>query len=566
MRLSNYFFYTLREDVKDEESISGKLLTRAGLIRKVGAGIYSYTPMGLKVVKKVENVIREEMNAAGANEVLMSALIPAEVYAESGRLENFGASMFRLNDRAGRPMTLGPTHEELFTKLAYAKGNSYKNLPFTLYQIQTKFRDEARPRYGLIRVKEFVMKDAYSFDVDEAGLDVSYKKMYDAYHRIMQRLGLNYTVIKADTGVMGGTLSEEFQALTDIGEDIVITCDSCDFSSNIEVAPCKPAVEKDPSEEKELEKVYTPNAGTIEDVSNFLGLPKESFVKTIIYKSNEDVLAVLVRGDREINEVKVRKLIGATTDIELADEATVVRVTNAKVGFAGPVGLTNVKIIVDDEVALMKNYIVGGNESDYHYINTNLGRDFEATIIGDIKNITENDVCPICGKKISFKRGIEVGNTFKLGSKYSKALNCMYLDKDNKEKPYEMGCYGIGVGRCLAAMVEQNNDENGIVWKNEELAPFSVVVIPVNVKDEMQLKEAERIYNELISNGIDVLLDDRDERAGVKFKDADLIGIPRRIVVGKGIVNDEVEYKGRCDSEVSNVSKKEIVQKIINNN
>ncbi len=546
MKLSELFFYTLREDVKDEESVSGKLLTRAGLVRKVGAGIYSYTPLGLKVLRKIENIVREEMDTKGACEVLMPALIPTDVYEESGRLDTFGSSMFRLEDRFNKPYALGPTHEELFTKMAYAKGNSYKNLPFNLYQIQTKYRDEARPRYGLIRVREFIMKDAYSFDADEDGLDKSYQKMYDAYHSIFQRLDLKYAVIKADTGAMGGTLSEEFQALTGIGEDTVITCDSCDFASNIEVAECKTSMRQDDSEMLELKKVNTPNVGKISDIAAFLNVRESELVKTIICKADDEIVACLVKGDREINDVKVRKLLGAS-EVELADEDTVVRVTNAKVGFAGPINL-DLRIVVDEEVTLMKNFAVGANETDYHYINANFNRDFKGAVVGDIKNITEDDVCPICGGKLSFNPGVEVGNTFKLGTKYSKALKCLFLDKDNKQKPYEMGCYGIGIGRCLSAVVEQHNDENGIIWP-DSIAPFNVIIIPANMKDEKQVEVATEIYNTLKSQGIDAAIDDRDERPGVKFKDADLLGIPRRIVVGKKVNEGLVEFKYREDSE-----------------
>lgn len=558
MRISKNFFYTLREDVKDEDSISGNLLVKSGMIKKVSNGIYMNMPLGERVSKKVINIVREEMNKAGAMEVSMPHMLPMDYFEASGRAENFGNSMFRFSDRYGRPYALGPTHEEFFVFAAQSRVRSYKDLPFTIYQIGEKYRDEARPRLGLIRVREFIMKDAYSFDVDEEGMQESYKKMFDAYHKIFTRIGIKYNVVRADTGVMGGLLSEEFQAITDVGEDILVLCDNCDYASNIEVSACVPNTTLEDEEEKNYSEVYTPNAGSIEEVTNFLQLPVDKFVKTMIYKVDERFYACMVEADREVNEVKVLKLLGGN-EIELASEEDVNRITKAKVGFAGPVGL-DIPIIMDENIKVKKNFIVGANKSDYHLKDVNL-KDFKSELIADIKNIKEGDICPKCGGKIYFKKGIEIGNTFKLGTKYSEKLGLNYLDKENKLHPVQMGCYGIGIGRIIASVVEQNHDEKGIIWPME-IAPYQVAIVLIDKKNEGQLNAAEKLYKELNKLGIDVILDDRDERAGVKFNDMELIGIPVRVTIGKKISDSEVELKLRTDSDAKIVKLNDVISEI----
>ena len=557
MRLSENFFYTFREDVKDEETVSGNLLVKSGMVKKIGNGIYMYMPLGLKVLKNIENIIREEMNKAGANELLMPNLLPEDVYISSGRRDNFGDSMFSLKDRYNRSLVLGPTHEEFFVEAAKMKVKSYKDLPFNLYQIGNKYRDEPRPRFGLIRVREFFMKDAYSFDTDLDGLDKSYRKMFEAYKKIFDRIGIDYRIVTADTGVMGGLLSEEFQAVTDIGEDILVLCD-CGYASNIEVSEC--VINKEKAEKPKVrELVHTPNAKTIEEVSNLLEEDKDKFVKTLIYKIDDTLYACLVSGDREINETKLLKLIGGTK-IELASFEEVEKVTNAKVGFAGPIDL-DIKIVIDNDILYKYNYIVGADKTDYHYKNVNTS-DFKYDYIGDIKNVKEFDACPKCGKKLCFKNGIEIGNTFKLGTKYSKALDLNYLDENNTLKPVVMGCYGIGLGRIMASVVEQKNDEHGIIWP-VNIAPFKVSIVLIDKEDDLQKSIANALYNNLMNKQIDTILDDRDLRAGVKFNDMDLIGIPYRITVGKKAKDNLVELKIRETNQVFDVHVNDIVTKII---
>ncbi len=545
MKLSQSYFYTLRENVKDEDSTSSNLLVRAGYIKKTSSGIYMYLPLGFKVLKNIENIIREEMNKTGAQEVFMPALISEEYYIESGRRDIIGTSMFSLKDRYTKPFVLGPTHEELFAVAAGMKIRSYKDMPFNLYQFQDKFRDEARPRYGLIRVKEFLMKDAYSFDTDLEGLDISYKKMFDGYKNSFDRMGLNYKVVTADTGIMGGLLSEEWQAISDIGEDVLVLCDKCDYASNIEVSKCvSKHIEKE--EEKEKTLINTPDVKTIEEVSNFLGLEANKFVKTIIYNVDGKLFACLVSGDCEVNETKVRKLLDAN-EITIATGEEVFKVTQAPVGFAGPIGI-DCEVIVDQSIPNMSNFVVGANQKDYHFINVNI-TDFNVFKIADITNIKENDQCPICGGNIYFKKGIEIGNTFKLGTKYSKALNLQYSDSNNELQDVYMGSYGIGVGRCIAALAEQFHDDNGLIW-SKEIAPYKASIIVISTKDEQQLMYANNLYQKCLTAGIEVILDDRDERPGVKFKDSDLIGIPLRIVVGKHIIDNKVELKYRDKQDV----------------
>lgn len=555
MKLSNSFFYTLRENVKEEDSTSGNLLVRAGMIKKSSSGIYMIMPMGKRVLKKIEEIVREEMDAAGAQELLMPAMIPEEIYEKSGRREAFGSNMFALKDRYQKNYVLGPTHEELFTMAAMMKGSSYKDFPYNLYQIQTKFRDETRPRYGLIRVREFIMKDAYSFDVDEAGLHESYMKMFHAYQNIMERCQLNYKIVKADTGAMGGSLSEEFQAITDIGEDVIVTCDGCDFSSNLEITEVIDASVPSDEEEQAMEVVETPDARTMEEVAAFFHKSVNEFVKTLIYTVDGKTMAFLLKGNRELNETKVLKLLKAN-EMELAPFEEVERVTHAKVGFAGPVGL-ECPIIMDREVTNMKNFIVGANKTDHHIVNVNR-KDFTVETIADIAQVHEGDICPVCGKPLKFCKGIEVGNTFKLGTKYAKTLGLEYQDVDNKLHPVEMGCYGFGLERCMAAIVEQHNDEAGIIWP-ASVAPFEVAVVVVSNKDEEQMRIGNKLYEALKKEGIDVLLDDRKERPGVKFKDMELIGIPYRITVGRGIKEGKVEFRARTAAENNEVALDEVI-------
>ncbi len=549
MKLSNSFFYTIRDDIKDEDSKSGNLLVRSGMVKKEASGVYMFMPMGLRVKRKIENIIRDEMDKAGANEVLMPALIPSDIFHKSHRYDSFGPDMFKLKDRNDREFCLGPTHEELFVMAAKEKIKSYRDMPFNIYQIQDKFRDEARPRFGLIRTREFTMKDAYSFDTDSNTGEVSYQKMVTAYKNAFYRMEIDYRIVKADTGVMGGDLSEEFQAVTDIGEDILVMCDSCSFGSNIEVAPVQ-AEEFEKEDKKEMELVETPGAKTIEDIVGLLKADISKTVKTLVYSVDGEIIFALVKGDRELNETKLRKLLKGN-DVVLATEEDLKKVTDASFGSLGPVGV-DVKIVIDNEVANMSNFVCGANKTGYHYINVNLS-DFQVYRQGDIVNVREGDTCPHCGGRIYFKKGIEIGNTFKLGTKYSEALDLNYLDEENNLKPVYMGCYGIGVARCMAAIAEQKADEHGLVW-SKEIAPFSVGITVINMNDEKQSSVALKLYENLNKEGIDVLLDDRDERAGVKFKDMDLIGIPYRITVGKKSSDGILEFKsrdGKIDTEVS---------------
>ena len=558
MRVSRLFMATQREIPADAEIPSHQLMLRAGLIRKVASGIYSFMPLGYRTYRKVEAVIREEMDKAGAQELIMPALLPAEVYQESGRWEKFGPEMFRLSDRGGRSFCLGPTHEEPFTEAVRDTISSYKQLPVTLYQIQHKYRDEKRPRFGIMRGREFVMKDAYSFDVDEAGLSESYDTMYKAYRAIFDRLGLDFTVVDADSGAMGGSGSQEFMVKSEVGEDGICYCDECGYAANEEKAGCvTPA--QDTAEMLAIEKIHTPDVKTIDDLVGYMNCGADKFVKTILYNIDGKIVAAMCRGDRDINETKLANLYDAT-EMELAAFVDVERVTGAKVGFAGPVGLKEkIDIVVDSEVSVMRNFVVGADETDYHLKNVNIGRDFEATTIADIRNAVEGDVCPKCGKgKMKMARGVEVGHIFKLGTKYSKALNCVYLDKDGKSNLVVMGCYGIGVGRTLAAIIEQHHDDNGIIWP-AEVAPYKAIVVPTKVNDEANMALAEKIYSDLAAAGVEVLIDDRNERTGVKFKDADLIGIPLRITVGRRAGEGIVEVKRRDSDEAVEMTADEAV-------
>ncbi|EGD51267.1 prolyl-tRNA synthetase [Thermoanaerobacter ethanolicus JW 200] len=564
MRLSQLLVPTLREIPAEAEIPSHILMLKAALMRKLASGVYIYLPLGQRVLRKVEQIVREEMDRAGSQEVLMSALIPAELLKESGRWDVFGPEMFKLKDRNERDFCLGPTHEEVFTDLIRNEVKSYRQLPLILYQIQTKFRDERRPRFGVMRSREFIMKDAYSFDVDWEGLDKSFNKMYEAYCRIFDRCGLKYLVVEADSGAMGGKDSKEFMVISGVGEAVIAYCDNCGYAANEEKAECLINQEID-EEMLPKEKVYTPNVRTIEELVNFLGITPDKFVKTLIYKAKDNVIAALVRGDRDLNETKLLNILGIREEeLELADASIVEKVTGAKVGFAGPIGLKGeVMIIVDNEIPQMRNFIVGANETDYHIKNVNYGRDFKADVVADIKNVIEGDKCPRCGSLLKIDRGIEVGHIFKLGTKYSDALGAKYVDEEGNEKPIIMGCYGIGINRTVAAIIEQHHDEKGIIWPMS-VAPYHVIIVPVNVSNEAQNRVAEDIYAALQKEGIEVLIDDRDLRAGVKFNDADLLGIPIRITVGKKVDDGIVEIKLREKEEAEEVKISDVVEKVKN--
>lgn len=560
MKLSKAIMTTLREVPAEAEIQSHKLMLRAGLMRKMASGIYNYMPMGLKVLKNIEEIVREEMDNTGAQEFLASALLPSELWKESGRWDTMGPEMFRLKDRNEREFCLGPTHEEVFTDIARNEIKSYKQLPLNLYQIQTKYRDERRPRFGVMRSREFLMKDAYSFDKDNEGLDISFNKMYEAYHKIFKRCGLEANCVEADSGAMGGSGSAEFMIKSEIGEDEIAFCTSCDYAANMEKAPGTPEIlEKE--ELKPLTKVETPEAKTIEDLVSFFNTTSKRFAKTLIFKADEKLVAVMVRGDREVNEIKVINALGGAVDFRMADAEEVFKATSAAVGFAGPIGIKIDCLLVDREVAELYNMIVGANDTGYHYINVNYGRDFEGQL-GDFRKAVEGDICPKCGKPLTIARGIEVGHIFKLGTKYSKSMGANFIDENGEMKPLIMGCYGIGLNRTMAAIIEQNNDENGIIWP-ASVAPYKVIIIPVVTKDAEQMRIAEEFYNSLRKLGIDVLMDDRDERAGVKFKDADLIGIPMRITVGKKINEGVVEFKLRNSSNIELVSIDQVVERVV---
>ncbi|UBK77454.1 proline--tRNA ligase [Clostridium perfringens] len=559
MKMSNMLVGTLREVPAEAEIESHKLMLRAGLMRKMAAGIYNYMPLGLKVIENVKNIVREEMNNAGAQEFLASALIPAELWQESGRWDAYGAEMFRLKDRHNRDFCLGPTHEEVFTDIVRNEIKSYKQLPLNLYQIQTKYRDERRPRFGVMRSREFIMKDGYSFDKDQEGLDLAYEKMRKAYVNIFNRCGLDAKAVAADSGAIGGSGSAEFMVKSEVGEDDVVFCTACDYAANIEKAPSTPE-HGEKEELMEVEKVETPAVKSIEDLAKFFECSPKKIAKTLIFQADDKVVAVVLRGDREANEVKIANAIGEVIELEMASEEAVKEATGAAVGFAGPMGIKVDMLLVDQEVANMYNFIIGANETDMHLKNVNYGRDFEG-VVGDFRNVTIGEKCPECGKEITISRGTEVGHIFKLGTKYSESMGATFIDEDGKAKPFIMGCYGIGVTRTVASIIEQHNDENGIIWPLE-VAPYHVSVIPANVKNEEQATKAEEIYHELRKMGVEALLDDRKERAGVKFKDSELMGIPMRITVGKMIGEGQVEFKLRNGGEVETLSIEEVYNRV----
>ena len=558
MKMSNMLVSTLREVPAEAEIDSHKLMLRAGMIRKMAAGIYNYMPIGLKVLKNIEEIVREEMNTAGAQEFLASAVLPAELWQESGRWDVYGDEMFRLKDRNNRDFCLGPTHEEVFTDIARSEIKSYKQLPVNLYQIQTKYRDERRPRFGIMRSREFIMKDAYSFDKDQAGLDVSYDKMHDAYVKIFNRCGIDAKCVEADSGAIGGANSAEFMVKSEVGEDYVVFCSACDYAANIEKAEATP--EKAEVEELlEMEKVATPDSRGIYEVSEFLKVSPKKTVKLLMFNVDGKIVGVVVRGDREVNEVKVANAAQASGDIIMASNEEYTKATNCEPGFGGPVGIKVDLLLVDEEVANMYNMILGANETGYHLKNVNYGRDFEG-VVGDFRKIESGEKCPKCGSEVTIARGTEVGHIFKLGTKYSAAMNATFIDENGKNVPFVMGCYGIGVTRTMASIIEQHHDENGIIWPLS-VAPYHVSVIPVNIKDEAQMKIANKLYDELRKIGVDAILDDRNERPGVKFKDSELIGIPMRVTVGKKITDGEVEFKLR-DGEMEVIKIEDVLEKV----
>lgn len=543
MRQSNLLLNTLRELPADAEVISHQLMLRSGFIRQLAAGVYTYMPLGRRVLRKVGQIVREEMDRADAQELLMPALQPAELWKESGRYSVYGPELMRLHDRHDREFALGPTHEEVITSLVRNEIASYRKLPVTLYQIQTKFRDERRPRFGLLRGREFLMKDAYSFDMDWEGLDQSYWKMFNAYHRIFSRCGMNYRAVEADAGAIGGEGgTHEFMALAEIGEDTIAVCTNCEYAANLEKAESggTPVIADPKIATDKLEKFHTPGIRTIDQLVLSLGIAPTDIIKTLVFIADNKAVAVAVRGDHEINETKVKNYLGAE-NIAIADSETVEKITGAKVGFVGPNGLT-IPVLIDHAVVNMPIGIAGANELDYHYRNVSPVRDIVLEHVGDFRNAIEGDKCPRCEEgKLKFYRGIEVGHVFKLGRKYSEKLGAAFLDPSGKNQTMIMGCYGIGVSRILSAVIEQNHDDNGMIWPSS-IAPFHVHLIPISVKDHFQMEVVHNFYNRLLDNGIEVLIDDRDERPGVKFKDSDLIGIPVRIVIGKDAVQGNVEF------------------------
>ena len=549
MRVSKLYAPTLREVPAEAEVVSHQLMLRAGFMRKAAGGIYTYLPLAWRVLKKIERIVREEMDAKGSQELLMPIVQPAEIWQESGRWDVYGAEMFRLQDRHNRCFCLGPTHEEMVTTLIRGDVRSYRQLPLSVYQIQNKYRDERRPRFGLMRGREFIMKDAYSFDRDEAGLDKSYQDMYDAYTNLFTRCGLNFRPVEADSGAIGGSGSHEFMVIADSGEAEIVFCTSCDYAANVEKAELFPL---EAQEEAMLtkEEVVTPDCKTIADVCAYLKLPVDHSVKAVAYNSEKGLILCFVRGDHEVNEIKVINTCGVI-DLEMATEEQLAAAGTVG-GYMGPVGIDNKKVIVvvDATVMKMHNVCCGANKEGYHFINVHPGRDFTPTYVADIRLIQEGDPCPHCGGEVSKARGIEVGQVFKLFTKYSSALKATYLDENGKEQPMVMGCYGVGVSRTMAAAIEQNYDDNGIIWPIE-IAPYHVLVVPVNTKDEASAAKAEEIYMQLKKVGLETVIDDRNERPGVKFKDADLIGYPLRVVVGpKTLTEGKLEVKIRKTGEI----------------
>lgn len=547
MRYSEMFLPTTREVPSDAETVSHQLMLRAGMIRKLTSGIYSYLPLGYRVIRKVENIVREEMNRAGAQEVSLPMVQPAELWQESGRWVHYGKELLRFTDRHNRDYCLGPTHEEVITDLVRREIKSYRQLPVNLYQIQTKFRDEIRPRFGVMRCREFGMKDAYSFDAGEEGAGISYEKMYAAYQKIFSRLGLNFRAVEADSGSIGGSYSHEFMVIASSGEDALVFCSACDYAANLEKAAARADVsrrEGDPRPELlTSSEVHTPGIKSIDEVCAFLRVSPAQVLKAVIFSADGSPLVALVRGDEEINPVKLKNHLECQ-ELELAKDEVIREVTGSSRGFAGAIGV-KARVIADHSVAGMVNFVMGANRQDYHLLNVNLGKDFPVPEFADLRFVREGDACIRCGNQLAFARGIEVGHVFKLGTKYSQAMKALYLDANGREQLMIMGCYGIGIGRTLAASIEQNHDANGIIWPLA-IAPYQAVIVPVNSDDAAQAQAAEGLYRELTARGIEVIMDDRKERAGVKFKDADLIGIPWRVTIGpKNLAEGKAEIRER---------------------
>ena len=563
MRMSKMYMPTLKEDPAEAEIESHKLLLRAGMIRRLVSGVYSYLPLGYRVIRKVEQIVREEMDAAGSQELLMSAIQPRELWEATGRWDNFGPEMWKLKDRNSREFCLGPTHEEYFTNLIKDEIKSYKQLPLNLYQIQTKYRDEKRPRFGLMRGREFIMKDAYSFDTNPENMVKSYDIMWDAYDRIFTRLRLKYKVVQGDTGAMGGKVSHEFMAMSDAGEGLIAYCDHCDYAATDEKAHVVYEVLDENIEELEKEKIYTPDLKTIDDLVEFFEIEQSNFAKAVVYNVADEPVVVIIPGDRELNETKLCNYLGVSShEIEMANEDMIFSITNAEKGFTGPIGLKEgTRLVVDSRITKMKNLIVGGNETNYHIKNVNYGRDFKGEVVEDLLLVRQGDKCPKCNSELQMARGIEVGNIFQLGTKYSEDLGAKFLDENGKEKPFVMGSYGIGVTRSVAAIIEQYHDENGIIWPLNT-APYHVIITVINIKNEEQMELGEKLYKELTSQGIEVLLDDRNERAGVKFNDRDLIGIPIRITVGKKASESIIEYSLRTSSDKQEIKEEQAIDLI----
>ena len=558
MRTSQLFIPTLRQTPGEAEVVSHRLMLRAGMIRKVAAGIYTYLPLGLRVLKKIESIIRQEMNRAGAQELLMPILSPAELWRETGRWDFYGKELLRCRDRHDRDFCFGPTHEEVITDLFRREIRSYRQLPMNCYQIQTKFRDEIRPRFGLMRGREFIMKDAYSFDADEESARLSYQKMYDAYERIFTRCGLKFRAVEADTGLIGGSMSHEFMVLADTGEETIVYDERGSYAANVELAEAPPPAEEDDAAPLALEAVQTPGTKTVEAVCDFLKVSPDRLVKTLLYRTPAgDIIAVLIRGDHEANEIKINRFLG-TTEITLASAETVSAVSSAPVGFAGPVGLTGIRIIADHTVKAMRNFVVGGNKNDTHLINANWERDFAVEAFLDLRLARAGDRSPRSDGRLQEAKGIEVGHVFLLGTKYSQAMNATFLDADGQETPAIMGCYGIGVSRTAAASIEQNHDDKGMIWP-VPIAPFHVHLLPVTASEQV-VQTAGMLYDACLEAGVEVLWDDRDERAGVKFNDADLIGAPFHVTIGdRGLKQGVVELKQRHTGEVRQLPPADVI-------
>lgn len=567
MRFSQLYAPTLRETPAEAEIVSHQLLLRAGFIRKSSSGVYTYLTLAQRVLQKISAIVREEMNKAGGQEIMLPIIQPAELWLESGRWHVYGKELFRLKDRHDRDFCLGPTHEEIITDLVRGDVSSYRQLPLLLYQIQNKYRDERRPRFGMMRGREFIMKDLYSFDRDNEGLNVSYKKMYDAYTAVFKRCGLDFRAVEADSGAIGGSDTHEFMVIAESGEAEIVYCPDCEYAANVEIAPCLPSANTQEASEP-ITEVGTPGTTTIDQVSSLLKIPSKKIIKTLFYQADDEVIVVLIRGDRTFNEIKLQRVHPSLT-MEMAAAEKIKEITGSEPGYIGPVGLKNITIYADEEVRTMTNAVCGANQKDVHFINANPGRDFKVDHYADLRMIEEGESCPKCGSVLKHARGIEVGQVFKLGTKYSKSLNAKYIDEMGQEKLIVMGCYGIGVSRTMAAAVEQNSDQDGIIWPFS-IAPFHVVIVPVAVNDPFIWDEAVNLYEELTKEGIETVLDDRDERAGVKFKDADLIGYPIRITLGKkSLAEGKVEVKLRNDKELKFVNKNGIIDYIkglINNN